>query len=332
MEQTFRAFVLEQSDQKVTGEVQQLQLHQLPEGSVTIKVSYSDVNYKDGLASIAEGKIVKQYPFVPGIDLAGEVVESSDEQFQVGDQVLCTGYKLGVSHYGGYSEYARVPAEWLIKLPQGLSAKEAMIIGTAGFTAGMSVDALIQHGIKPEDGPILVTGSTGGVGTIAISILSALGYEVYAASGKADQKDWLTTLGASQIISREEAEQKVDGPLGKSTWAGIIDPTGGKGLGERLKSLKYRGVVAVSGMTAGNDFESSVFPFILRGAHLIGIDSVFCPIEIRQRVWKHLASDWKPTTAIHQAVTEYTLEQIPQALETILAGKAVGRQLIKVTS
>lgn len=331
MEQTFCAFVLEKQNEKVTGQVQQLELHQLPEGSVTVNVFYSDVNYKDGLASIADGKIVKQYPFVPGIDFAGEVVSSTDSHFQAGDQVLCTGYKLGVSHYGGYSEYARVPAEWLIKLPEGLSAKEAMIIGTAGFTAGMSVDALVQGGVQPADGPILVTGATGGVGTIAISILSRLGYEVYAASGKVDQKDWLTQLGATAIVSREEAEQAIDAPLGKSTWAGIIDPTGGKGLGERLKSLKYRGVVAVSGMTAGNDFESSVFPFILRGAQLIGIDSVFCPLEIRQRVWKHLADDWKPQTAIDQAVTEYRLEEVPQALETILAGKAVGRQLINVS-
>ncbi|WP_017814951.1 acrylyl-CoA reductase family protein [Paenibacillus shenyangensis] len=330
MEQTFRAYVLEKQGEEVTGSVQQLTADQLPEGTVTVKVDYSDVNYKDGLASRADGKVVNEYPFVPGIDLSGEVVESSDSVFQPGDQVLCTGYKLGVSHYGGYSEYARVPAEWLVKLPAGLSAEEAMMIGTAGFTAAMSVDALVQGGVQPQDGPILVTGATGGVGTMAVSILSRLGYEVHASSGKAEQSDWLQKLGASQVVARQDTEQPVKGALGKTAWAGIIDPTGGAALGERLKTVKYRGVVAVSGNTAGVKFESSVFPFILRGVQLIGIDSVFCPVDIRQRIWNHLAGDWKPETALQQGVTVYDMEEIPQALATVLAGQAVGRQLIRI--
>ncbi|WP_046215428.1 acrylyl-CoA reductase family protein [Paenibacillus wulumuqiensis] len=332
MEQTFRAYVLEKQGEEVTGSVQQLTIDQLPEGNVTVKVSYSDVNYKDGLASRADGKVVSEYPFVPGIDLAGEVVESTDSHFQPGDQVLCTGYKLGVSHYGGYSEYARVPAEWLVKLPAGLSAEEAMMIGTAGFTAALSVDALVQGGVQPEDGPILVTGATGGVGTMAISILSRLGYEVHASSGKPEQSDWLRQLGASEVAARQDTEQPVKGALGKTMWAGIIDPTGGSALGERLKTVKYRGTVAVSGNTAGVKFESSVFPFILRGVQLIGIDSVFCPADIRQRVWNYLAGDWKPETALQQGITMYEMEDIPKALETVLAGKAVGRQLIRIQS
>ncbi|WP_458119100.1 acrylyl-CoA reductase family protein [Paenibacillus sp. Z6-24] len=330
MEQTFRAYVLEKQGEEVTGSVQQLTADQLPEGNVTVKVFYSDVNYKDGLASRADGKVVSEYPFVPGIDLAGEVVESTDSHFQPGDQVLCTGYKLGVSHYGGYSEYARIPAEWLVKLPAGLSAEEAMMIGTAGFTAALSIDALVQGGVQPGDGPVLVTGATGGVGTMAVSMLSKLGYEVYASSGKPEQSDWLRQLGASEVVDRQDAEHPVKGALGKTMWAGIIDPTGGAALGERLKTVKYRGVVAVSGNTAGVKFESSVFPFILRGVQLIGIDSVFCPVDIRQRVWNHLAGDWKPETALQQGITVYEMEDIPKALETVLAGKAVGRQLIRI--
>lgn len=330
MEQTFRAYVLEKQGEEVTGSVQQLTADQLPQGNVTVKVFYSDVNYKDGLASRADGKVVSEYPFVPGIDLAGEVVESTDSHFQPGDQVLCTGYKLGVSHYGGYSEYARVPAEWLVKLPTGLSAEEAMMIGTAGFTAALSVDAIVQGGVQPGDGPILVTGATGGVGTMAVSMLSKLGYEVHASSGKPEQSDWLRQLGASEVVARQDTEQPVKGALGKTAWAGIIDPTGGAALGERLKAVKYRGVVAVSGNTAGVKFESSVFPFILRGVQLIGIDSVFCPADIRQRVWNYLAGDWKPDTALQQGITMYEMEDIPKALETVLAGKAVGRQLIRI--
>ncbi|WP_411349769.1 acryloyl-CoA reductase [Paenibacillus sp. WLX2291] len=330
MEHTFRAYMLEKNGEEVEGSIRELTVDQLPQGNVTIKVHYSDVNYKDGLASTTNGKVVNEYPFIPGIDLSGEVVESQDEQFQPGDLVLCTGYKLGVSHYGGYSEYARVPGEWLVRLPEGLSLKEVMMIGTAGFTAAMSVESLIHAGVQPQDGPILVTGATGGVGTMAISILSRLGYEVYASSGKPEQSQWLKDLGAHDVIARADSEQPVKGALGKSQWAGIVDATGGAALGERLKSVRYRGAVAVSGNTAGAKFESSVFPFILRGVQLIGIDSVACPSELRQRIWQHLGSDWKPETALSTGVTEYSLEQIPQALDTVLAGRAVGRQLIVI--
>ncbi len=330
MKASFRAYVLEKNNEDVQGSIQQRSWDQLPEGDVTIRVHYSDVNYKDGLASLANGKVVQQYPFVPGIDLSGEVVSSTDERYQPGDVVLCTGYKLGVSHDGGYSEYARVPADWLVAMPEGMEPREAMMLGTAGFTAAMSVHALIHAGVKPEAGPILVTGATGGVGSVAISILSKLGYEVHASSGKAEQAAWLKELGAAHTVSRQDTEQPIKGALGQTIWAGIVDATGGAGLGERLKSVAYRGAVAVSGNTAGAKFESSVFPFILRGVQLIGIDSVYCPAELRQQLWHHLATDWKPDTLLGQGVTEYRLEDVDQALQTVLSGQAVGRQLIRV--
>ncbi|MFD1888300.1 acrylyl-CoA reductase family protein [Paenibacillus wenxiniae] len=330
MEATFRAYVLEKQAEQVKGSIQQLTMEQLPHGNVTIAVHYSDVNYKDGLASLTNGKVVQNYPFVPGIDLAGEVVQSADERYQPGDLVLCTGYKLGVSHYGGYSEYARVPADWLVPLPNGLEPKEAMMLGTAGFTAALSIDALIHAGVEPASGPVLVTGATGGVGSVAISILSKLGYEVHASSGKAEQTEWLKELGAAQVVARQETEQPFKGALGQTTWAGIVDATGGAALGERLKSVAYRGAVAVSGNTAGAKFESSVFPFILRGVQLIGIDSVYCPAELRLKIWKHLATDWKPDTLLRQGVTEYSLDDTPKALQTVLNGQAVGRQIIRI--
>ncbi|WP_322922783.1 acryloyl-CoA reductase [Paenibacillus campi] len=331
MEATFRAYVLEKRDQEVHGSIQELTMEQLPEGTVTIAVHYSGVNYKDGLASIANGKVVQRYPFVPGIDLAGEVVASQDERYQPGDLVLCTGYKLGVSHDGGYSEYARVPGDWLVPLRAGLQPKEAMMLGTAGFTAAMSVDALIGAGIQPASGPVLVTGATGGVGSVAISILSKLGYEVHASSGKAEQSAWLKQLGAAHTVTRQETEKPIKGALGQTIWAGIVDATGGAGLGERLKTVAYRGAVAVSGNTAGVTFESSVFPFILRGVQLIGIDSVYCPAALRLKLWHHLATDWKPDTLLRQGVTEYRLDDVQQALQTVLAGQAVGRQIIRIS-
>ncbi|WP_172252923.1 acryloyl-CoA reductase [Saccharibacillus deserti] len=332
MTETFRAFWLEESEGKVTGTLKSLTSENLPQGEVLVRVQYSDVNYKDGLASIKEGRVVREYPFIPGIDLAGEVIASEDERFAAGDQVLCTGYGLGVSHFGGYSEQARVPADWLIKLPQGLTPREAMILGTAGFTAGMSVEAILGAGITPESGPVLVTGASGGVGSVAVAILAKLGFEVTASSGKPHEWDMLKRLGASHTISREEAQVPSQGPLGKSAWAAIVDPVGGAGAGERLKSIRYRGVLALSGLTGGGDFGTSVHPFILRGVTLAGIDSVQCPLPLRLEVWNKLAADWKPDAVFEYGVRELTLEQLPDALDLILKGEAVGRQLVRVSA
>lgn len=332
MTEKFRAFWLEESDGKVTGTLKEIGTEDLPQGEVRVRVHYSDVNYKDGLASIKEGRVVREYPFVPGIDLAGEVISSEDERFAPGDQVLCTGYGLGVSHFGGYSEQARVPADWLIKLPEGLTLREAMILGTAGFTAGMSVEAILSAGIQPESGPVLVTGASGGVGSVAVSILSKLGFEVTASSGKEQEWEMLKRLGAAHTISREEAQASSAGPLGKSLWAAIVDPVGGAGTGERLKNIRYRGVLALSGLTGGGDFGTSVHPFILRGVTLAGIDSVQCPLPLRLDVWNKLAAEWKPETVFRHGVHELELDQVPDALARILKGEAVGRQLVKVSA
>ncbi|OZB97881.1 acryloyl-CoA reductase [Paenibacillus sp. XY044] len=306
---------------------------QLPPGDVTIRVHYSGVNYKDGLASLPDGKVVTRYPMVPGIDLAGEVTQSEHPAFKVGDQVLCTGYGVGTDHFGGFSEYARLKGEWLVHLPKGLSMREAMGIGTAGFTAALSVDSLIRSGVTPDSGEVLVTGATGGVGSFAVSMLSRLGYQVTASTGKLEaQKEWLTGLGAHAVVGREDISAPVKGVLATSRWAGVVDPVGGPQLGTLLKSVKYGGGIALSGLTGGSAFDSTVHPFILRGVNLLGIDSVFCPKETRSRVWNLLGSAWKPETALSEGLAECGLSELPDVLAAILRGEAVGRTLLSLES
>ncbi|GGH18200.1 putative quinone oxidoreductase YhfP [Paenibacillus segetis] len=330
IEKLFRAFRVHKDDAGFRSGIEQLSISDLPEGEVTISVHYSSVNYKDGLASIPEGKIVNSYPFIPGIDLSGEVIESRDDRFQPGDFVLCTGYGLGVTHEGGYAEIARVPAEWLVSLPKGLTPFEAMAIGTAGFTAALSVERLQMNGLTPDHGPVIVTGATGGVGSMAVAILSKLGYKVTAATGKADETDKLKRLGATHVISREEVAQGSRGILGKEQWAAVVDPVGGATTGELLKSVKYGGSIALSGLTGGGKFDTSVYPFILRGVNLLGIDSVSYPAPLRLKLWQQLAHEWKPDQVLEEAVNVYPLEELPTALSTILEGKAVGRQVISL--
>lgn len=330
IENLFRAFRVHKDDDGFRSGIEQLSISDLPEGEVTISVHYSSVNYKDGLACIPEGKIVNSYPFIPGIDLTGVVIESRDDRFQPGDLVLCTGYGLGVTHEGGYAEIARVPADWLVSLPVGLTPLEAMAIGTAGFTAALSVWRLLTNGLTPDRGPVLVTGATGGVGSMAVAILGKLGYKVTAATGKMDETEKLIRLGAGSVISREEVAQGSRGILGKEQWAAVIDPVGGATTGELLKAVKYGGSIALSGLTGGGKFDSSVYPFILRGVNLLGIDSVFCPVPLRLKLWQQLAHDWKPDKVLEEAVTVYDLEELPVALSTVLEGKAVGRQVISL--
>lgn len=327
----FQAFMIHNDEQGFRSGVETLEIDQLPEGDVTVQVDYSGVNYKDGLANSANGRIVNTYPFIPGIDLAGTIVESSNPKFKIGDSVLCTGYGLGVSHFGGFSRYARLSSEWLVELPKGLTSKEAMSIGTAGFTAALSVDSLLLNGLKVEKGPVLVTGATGGVGSIAVSILAKLGFEVVASTGKAEKyTDFLKQLGATSVVSRGDIEVPSKGVLAKERWAGVIDPVGGAQLTGTLKSIQYGGAVALSGLTGGASFDNTVYPFILRGVQLLGIDSVNCPMDRRQAIWNKLASDWKPVTALKQGITEVPLHDISTALETILQGGAVGRTLVKL--
>ncbi|MEO2203978.1 acryloyl-CoA reductase [Paenibacillus pabuli] len=333
MENTFPAYVVRNLEEGgVKAAVEQLRKEDLPNGDVTVQVQYSSVNYKDGLATIDKGGVVREYPMVPGIDLAGTVEESVSGRFAPGDRVISTGFEPGVSHFGGYSRYARLRTEWLVPLPPGLSEKEAMAIGTAGFTAALSVDALLQAGVTPDMGNILVTGATGGVGSMAVAILAKLGFKVTASTGKKkEQEKLLIDLGASQVISREEADAPAKGGMGKQLWAGVVDPAAGPALAERLKQVQYGGAVAVSGLTAGSRFESTVFPFIIRGIQLIGIDSVYCPMERRERLWNLLGGDWKPDRALELGIQEISWAQLPHTLENILQGGAVGRTVVNTT-
>lgn len=327
----FNAFVVRNDDQGFRSGIESWQMDQLPEGDVTVEVLYSGVNYKDGLASTPGGKIVRRYPFIPGIDLAGTVVQSSHPSFSEGDEVLCTGYELGVSHDGGYSQYARLNGDWLLPLPEGLTHQEAMGIGTAGFTAALSVASLIHGGIKTENGPILVTGATGGVGSFAISILSKLGFDVVASTGKSSsQTEWLKSLGACSVITRDEAATETKGVLSSERWAAVIDPVGGAQLSGLLKQVKYNGAIALSGLTGGGQFDTTVYPFILRGVKLIGIDSVFCPMETRKEVWSKLAGEWKPASALQSGIEVHALRDLPEMLANILQGGAIGRSIISL--
>ena len=328
---TFKAFVVNKKEEDFTATFQELTEADLPNGEVLVKVAYSGVNYKDGLASIPEGRIVRNYPFVPGIDLAGEVVESSDPRFKPGDQVIATSYELGVSHYGGYSEYARVKADWVVPLPAGLSLKEAMALGTAGFTAGLAVHKLEYNGLKPQNGPVLVTGATGGLGGIAISILKNLGYTVAASTGKESEHAYLKELGADDILTRVETMAESGRPLEKERWAGSIDAVGGTTLAYLLRTTRYGGSVASCGNTGGVNFSTTVFPFILRSVNLLGIESVNCPMELRRQIWEHLASDYKPKRLLDLIGHEAPLDELPQALAAVLTGEVRGRTVIKVS-
>lgn len=327
----FDALVVDKQGEDFSVEIRKLHFEDLPRGEVLIRVHYSSVNYKDSLASIPNGNIVRNYPFVPGIDLAGVVVSSEDPRFQEGDEVIATSYEIGVSHFGGYCQYARIPADWIVPLPKELTLKEAMIIGTAGFTAGLSVFRLVQNGLTPNQGKVLVTGATGGVGSFAVSILSSLGYEVEASTGKETEYEFLKNLGATNVISREEV---VSGgrpkSLAKQKWIAAVDPVGGESLAAILSQIQYGGQVAVSGLTGGASLPTTVFPFILRGVDLLGIDSVYCDYETRLNVWNLLATDYKPKNLEDFVYKEVSLQQLPEVFPVLLNGKAKGRILVNI--
>lgn len=325
----FDALVVNKEDH-FSVQVEKKTIKDLSRGEILIRVHYSGVNYKDSLATIPDGGIVRSYPQIPGIDLAGVVVSSEDSQFKEGDEVIATSYEIGVSHSGGYSEYARIPAKWIVPLPKGLSLKEAMTIGTAGFTAALSVQRLEENGMKPKDGKVLVTGATGGVGSFAISILASAGYQVEASTGKSSEKEYLKRLGASSIVSREEVFDGEIRSLGKQKWAAAVDPVGGEPLASLLSQIQYGGSVAASGLTAGTNIPTAVFPFILRGVSLLGIDSVYCPMETRAKVWERLATDFKPKNIEKLVQQEISLHQLPEVLPTLLEGKARGRTIVNL--
>jgi putative YhdH/YhfP family quinone oxidoreductase len=295
----------------------------LPDGDVLVEVAYSTVNYKDALAASPDGQVARISPLVPGVDLAGTVLEGPGE----GTQVLAHGYEIGVARHGGYARFARVPGEWVVPLPDGLSAREAMTLGTAGFTAGLSVLELVDRGVAPGDGPVLVTGATGGVGSVAVSILSRLGYEVAASTGKADAEGWLRDLGAAEVVDRDELVAAASRPLERQRWAGAVDCVGGATLAAVLTGVRYGGAVAASGLTGGPGLKTTVMPFILRAVALLGVDSVGMEIGRRREVWQRLATDLRPDLE-RLAAEEIGLADVPDAFARILDGKMRGRTLV----
>lgn len=326
MVEKFKAFVVDQDDNGiVSNSYKELTKDDLPEGDVLIKVHYSGINYKDALATQDHNKIVKQYPMVPGIDLAGTIEETNAPGFEVGDKVIVTSYDLGVSHYGGFSEYARVKSEWVIELPEDLTLEEAMIYGTAGYTAGLAIEQLEKSGMSIEGKEVLVRGATGGVGTISLLMLNNLGYDVIASTGRDDAEEKLKKLGAKEVIDRLPEDNSK--PLEKRTWQAAIDPVGGENLPYIVKRLDNNGSVALIGMTGGNNFETTVFPFILRGASIIGIDSVFTPIKLRKRVWRRLAKDLKPQQ-LHDIKHVISFDEIPKAIDQVINHNNTGRIVI----
>ena len=329
---TFNALLVEKDETgKTQASVQQLTLDQLPEGNVTVAVDYSTVNYKDGLCIGPGGGLVRNYPHVPGIDMAGTVEQSSDDRYKPGDKVVLTGWRYGEAHWGGYAQKTRVNADWLVPLPEGLTTKQAMAVGTAGFTAMLSVMALEDHGLKPEGGPVLVTGAAGGVGSVATAILAHLGYEVAAVTGRPEAADYLKSLGATQIVAREDINETVKRPLEAETWAGCIDAVGGDMLARVLGQLKYGGSVAAVGLAGGAGLPATVIPFLLRGVNLLGIDSVHCPTEKRLAVWKRVATDL-PMDKLEDMIVPATLKDLPKLGSDILKGQVKGRVVVDVNT
>jgi acrylyl-CoA reductase (NADPH) len=319
--------MIRKEGERVSAAVEQIARDELPAGEVTIEVAYSSLNYKDALASQGHPGVVRAFPHVPGIDCAGTVVESASLEYRPGDQVLVTGYELGAGHWGGFAAFVRVPAEWIVPLPAGLTTREAMIYGTAGFTAAQCVTAIVERGIGPERGEVVVTGATGGVGCLAIAILAKLGYRVAAVSGKKDRHDWLREIGVAKVLSREDASDVTDRPLLTPRWAAAVDTVGGVPLATIVRSLAYRGCVAACGLVAGTELPLSIYPFILRGVTLAGIDSAKCPRPQREEVWRKLSGPWRIEN-LDRVADEVTLDELPGKIAEILAGRAVGRTLV----
>jgi acrylyl-CoA reductase (NADPH) len=325
---TFRAFVVEKTEQGWVRGVRDLSVDDLPDGDVLVDVERSGINYKDGLASIEKGRVARISPLVPGVDLAGTVTESTHPSVAVGSKVIVHGYDLGVAHHGGFAGMARVPAGWVVPMPEALTTEQAMIIGTAGYTAALSVMALEAAGLEPEDGPVLVTGATGGVGSTAVGILANRGYEVVASTGKADQADWLRSLGAGEVIGREETSAESNRPMDSERWAGAVDSVGGATLAYVLRTLRYGASVAASGLTGGGELPTTVYPFILRGVNLLGIDSVMNRIGERREVWERIATDLRPRQLDQAPANTVGLDELESQLDRILAGGMVGRVLV----
>jgi len=329
----FKALVMEQNaDGLASATIKDLTESDLPEGEVTLAVEYSTVNYKDGLCLSAKGGgLVRNYPHVPGIDFAGTVESSNDDRYKPGDKVVLTGWRVGEAYWGGYAQKARVKADWLVPLPEGLDTRQAMAVGTAGFTAMLAVMALEDHGLKAGQGPVLVTGAAGGVGSVATAILSNLGYEVAAVTGRPETADYLTGLGATQIVAREDLNETVKRPLETETWAGCVDAVGGPMLARVLGQMKYGASVAAVGLAGGAALPATVIPFLLRGVNLLGIDSVMQPYENRVRAWHRVATDL-PMDKLEAMMQPAGLTDLPSLGADILAGRVKGRVIVDVNS
>ncbi len=326
----FNAMVIEEtSDKTFTRHIRQRSIDDLPDGDMLIRVHYSSLNYKDALSAVGNRGVTRQYPHTPGIDAAGIVEHSSSKDFSIGEKVIVTSYDLGMNTAGGFGQYIRVPAEWIVRLPQELTLRQSMIFGTAGFTAGMSLQKLEERGITPDKGDILVTGATGGVGSMAVAILAKCGYSVVAVSGKESEKAFLTELGAKEILSREQASDTSGRPLLKPRWAGVVDTVGGNILETAIKSAKQDAVITCCGLVASPNLALTVFPFILRGVSLVGIDSQNYPSVPRQQIWEKLATEWRPKSLENMA-KEISLEQLSENINLILNGKQRGRVIVNL--
>lgn len=329
---SFRCFIVHrEQDGSIRSGVERRGVVELPDGDVLIHVAYSSLNYKDALSATGHPGVTKSFPHVPGIDAAGTVVESRSNKIHSGDEVIVTGFAFGAGEWGGYGELARVPADWIVRLPTGLSLKESMFYGTAGFTAGMSLEAIMHSGVEPSAGPVLVTGASGGVGSIAVGLLARAGFEVHAATGKESAHEILRRLGAAGFLSREEALDHSDAPLLKARWAAVIDSVGGDVLATALRSTRAGGCVTACGLTAGSDLPTTVYPFILRGITLAGIESAYYPLARREALWNKLAGEWK-LPQLDSLATTIPLEGLPEKIGEILAGRITGRVVVHIGS
>jgi len=326
----FKAFLIEEAEEGVNSSFKTIDTADLDPGEVLIKTAYSSVNFKDALAATGAGKIIRRFPCVGGIDLSGVVVESSSDEFKVGQEVIATSYDIGVAHHGGYAEYCRVPAKWIVPMPTGLDLFSSMALGTAGFTAGLAVERMEHNGLNPDAGPVLVNGATGGVGGIAIDILSALGYDVTAMTGKPDQSDYLKSLGAAEILDTASLDLAKIRPLGRETWAGVVDNLGGDILSWLASTVKVGGAIASIGLAASFKFNTTVMPYILRGVTLAGIDSVNAEMEVRRKVWGRLATDMKPKN-LDKIVTTVAFDDLPATFEAVMQAKMRGRSVVKIS-
>jgi putative YhdH/YhfP family quinone oxidoreductase len=327
--QTFKAYRTFEQDKAVSSRFVDMNLDELDAGEVVVKVKYSTINYKDALSYNGTGKIMRKFPTVAGIDLAGTVESSSDPRWKRGDKVIVTGYDLGVSHDGGYAEYARVPADWVVRRPESMTAFDAMTLGTAGYTAALAVHMMQHNGLKPANGPVAVTGATGGVGSVAIEILAKLGYQVTAITGKARESDYLREIGASDVLLRSSLDLAKIRPREKSTWAGAVDNLGGDILAWLLATSKIAGNVAAVGLAADMKLDTSVAPFILRGVSLLGVDSANTPMALRQTLWNRLAVEWRPDR-VHDKVRTIDFDELPHNFDAYLKGMARGRTVVRV--